>query len=654
MNQYPLIADHGLIGDLQTSALVSTDGTLDWFCSPRFDSPSIFASLLDHDDGGHFSTRPVVDAFTTKQLYLPGTAILITRFLTEAGVGEIVDFMPVSGVAASREHRLVRLLRCVRGTISLDLEVAPRFDYGRRTHEVDINDEGAVFDAGDMRLTLSLVREEDDARLAEGEVTEAGDVRSRITLEQGQLRGVVLETGPDSVPSVLRPAEARRMLDDTAHFWQDWLSQSTYAGRWREELERSAITLKLLTYAPSGGLVAAPTAGLPEQIGGERNWDYRYTWVRDASFSVHTLLRMGFADEAVAFSQWLLGRATNQVDNSTGPLNIMYRIDGDPDLEEDTIEGWEGYRGSYPVRIGNGAAGQLQLDIYGEALDAVYYLDRSGLPIGQPGWKAMVKILDWLADNWDQPEEGIWETRGGRKAFTYGRLMCWVAFDRAIRLATAHGRPAPLERWMAERDAIYNQIMEKGWSEERQAFVQQYGERVLDASLLKMSQVGFIAPRDPMWLSTLRAMDAELVSDSLVYRYDPEASPDGLRGSEGTFSLCTFLYVDALARAGRVDEARLTFDKMLTYANHVGLYSEEIAATGEQIGNFPQAFTHLALIDAAITLNECLDDAARKGRSVRGAAVSGLSAAAASIDGEPSITVPDHAGSLTDHPLSMS
>ena len=318
---------------------------------------------------------------------------------------------------------------------------------------------------------------------------------------------------------------------------------------------------------------------------------------------------MGFVDEAVAFSQWLRDRITEQLDSETGPLNIMYRVDGNPDLNEEIVTDWEGYRGSYPVRIGNAASGQLQLDIYGEALDAIYHLDRVGVEIGQPGWIAICDLLEWLADNWDQPEEGIWETRGGRKDFTYGRLMCWVAFDRAIRLATSHGRPAPMDRWMAERDAIYNQIMEKGWSTERQAFVQQYGDTVLDASLLKMSQVGFVSPDDPMWRSTLTAMDAELVSDSLVYRYDPSASPDGLRGSEGTFSLCTFLYVDALARAGRVDEARLTFEKMLTYANHLGLYSEEIATTGEQIGNFAQAFTHLALIDAAITLNECLDDA---------------------------------------------
>jgi GH15 family glucan-1,4-alpha-glucosidase len=618
MNKYPLIADHGLIGDLQTAALVATDGTLDWFCSPRFDSPSIFASLLDHARGGRFSTRPLDEAFATKQLYFPDTAILITRFLTEGGVGELVDFMPTTGKSPSEEHRLVRMLRCVRGRISFAIEVAPRFDYGRQTHHLSVSGDGAVFNAGENRLALSLIREEEDDRLGRYDATDEDDLGISLSLEEGQMRGVVLQTGPDVVPRVMHPAEAQRMFDDTAHFWHDWVSQSTYVGRWREELERSAITLKLLTYAPTGALVAAPTAGLPEEIGGERNWDYRYTWVRDASFSVHTLVRMGFVDEAVAFSQWLRDRVTERRESATGPLDIMYRIDGSPELHEEVLTGWEGYRGSYPVRIGNGAAGQLQLDIYGEALDAIHYIDRFGSEIGQPGWLATCELLEWLADNWDQPDEGIWETRGGRQDFTYGRLMCWVAFDRAIRLATAHGRPAPLPRWMAERDAIYNQIMDKGWSAERQAFVQQYGDTVLDASLLKMPQVGFVAPGDPMWQSTLRAMDAELVSDSLVYRYDPSASPDGLRGSEGTFSLCTFLYVDALAQAGRLDEARLTFEKMLTYANHLGLYSEEIAATGEQIGNFPQAFTHLALIDAAITLNDCLDDAAdNPGRRAR-------------------------------------
>ncbi|MET0842447.1 MAG: glycoside hydrolase family 15 protein [Mycetocola sp.] len=617
-NGYLGIAEHGLIGDLQTSALVATDGTIDWFCSPRFDSPSIFGSLLDSARGGHLSTRPPGDGYETKQLYFPDTAILITRFLTEDGVGEVIDFMPVASETPSADHRLVRVVRCVRGKIEFDFEMAPRFDYGRLAHEMTVSDDGATYRAGETVLTLSLIRDLDQEQLAERLApSDEGDLRLSLSLVEGQMRGVILETGGDPSPRVVPVAEAQRLFDDTVRFWQDWVGQSTYSGRWREQVQRSAITLKLLTYAPSGGLVAAPTAGLPEQLGGERNWDYRFTWVRDASFSVTTLMRLGYFSEAAAFGQWLKARVAEAAGSSTGPLNIMYRIDGDPNLSEEVLDGWEGYRGSFPVRIGNGAAGQLQLDIYGEAMEAIWKLDSAGFGIGQPGWLAITRILDWLAENWDQPEEGIWETRGGRKDFTYGRLMCWVAFDRGIRLATAHGRPAPLARWTTERDLIYTQIMEKGWNTERRAFVQQYGEPVLDASLLKMAQVGFVSPYDPMWLDTLTAIEAELVSDSLVYRYDPDASPDGLRGSEGTFSLCTFLYVDALARSDRLDEARITFEKMLTYGNHLGLYSEEIALTGEQLGNFPQAFTHLALIDAAITLDERLTATASRSRRGR-------------------------------------
>jgi GH15 family glucan-1,4-alpha-glucosidase len=363
-----------------------------------------------------------------------------------------------------------------------------------------------------------------------------------------------------------------------------------------------------MTYLPSGGLVAAPTAGLPEQVGGERNWDYRYTWVRDASFSVYALLGLGFTDEAAALGRWLAARVDEQAGGGGGgPLKIMYRVDGSSDLIEESLEHWEGYKGSSPVRIGNGAADQLQLDIYGEALDSIYFASQHGIHGGHQGWEKLCRILDWVSENWDQPEEGIWETRGGRQDFTYGRLMNWVALDRGIRLATAHGRPAPLDRWRGQRDEIYRQVMKRGWSPTRKAFRQHYETDVLDASLLRMSRVGFVTPTDPMWLSTLEAMDSELVTDSLVYRYDPEASPDGLRGSEGTFSLCTFSYVDSLARSGQLDKARVTFEKMLTYGNHLGLYSEEIALTGEQIGNFPQAFTHLALIDAAITLDRELD-----------------------------------------------
>jgi GH15 family glucan-1,4-alpha-glucosidase len=613
MSNYPLIADHGLIGNLQTAALVATDGTIDWFCAPRFDSPSIFGSLLDHDRGGHLAVRPTADVFNRQQLYYPDTAILVTRFLTEAGVGEVIDFMPIaSTTVASDRHQLVRMVRCVRGEMTFALDIAPRFDYGRKPHETHVSEDGVVFQAGGTAMSLNIVREPDEARLGSVQQASAESLKLELPLQAGQMRGMVLEIGEPRPVRLVRVAEAWQLFNDTVRFWRSWLGQSTYEGRWRETLQRSAITLKLMTYAPTGGIVAAPTAALPEQIGGERNWDYRYTWVRDASFSVYALLGLGFTEEAAGLARWLRDRVGEQVGGEGGPLNIMYRVDGSSDLTEEILPNWEGYRGSSPVRIGNGAADQLQLDIYGEAIDSLYFGDQHGIEAGQRGWRRLCDILNWLVDNWNQPEEGIWETRGGRQDFTYGRLMSWVAFDRCIRLADRHGRPGPVDRWRAERDAIYQQIMDVGWSEDRKAFVQHPKTDVLDSSLLRMSSVGFISPKDPMWLSTLEAMDRELVTDSLVYRYDPEASPDGLRGSEGTFSLCTFMYVNSLARAGQLEKARNTFEKMLTYANHLGLFSEEIALTGEQIGNFPQAFTHLALIDAAIVLNRELD---RRGRS---------------------------------------
>ncbi|MET7451995.1 glycoside hydrolase family 15 protein [Streptomyces sp. NPDC005574] len=610
MQDYPLIENHGLLGDLQTAALVTTDGTVDWLCLPRFDSPRVFGALLDKDKGGHCTVRPRSGSYATKQMYLPDTAILVTRFMTEAGAGEVLDFMPVTGTTATPRHRLVRMVRCVRGTMTFDIEVAPRFDYGRHDHRLHLSEHGAVFAADDgTRLTVHPVREPEDDRLLDLLLDRQQDLHFTLTLQAGQQRGLVLEWGAEGPPREVRLSEYQGMFEQSVGFWRAWLAQSQYSGRWRETVERSAITLKLMTYAPSGALVAAPTAALPEQLGGERNWDYRFTWIRDASFSVYALLGLGFTEEAKRFLVWLAARVKERAgsDGDSGPLNIMYRVDGSSDLEEQLLDHWEGYAGSSPVRIGNGAATQLQLDIYGEALDSMYFAHRHGIRLGHHGWTSLLTDLDWLADHWDQAGEGLWETRGGRKHFTYGRVMSWVAFDRALRLAEANGRPAAAARWLAARDDIYRQVLSRGWSGNRQAFVQHYGSDVLDSSLLRMATVGFVTPDDPMWISTLDAMEEELVSDSLVYRYDPGASPDGLRGSEGTFSLCTFMYVDALARAGRTDKARLVFEKMMGYANHLGLYSEEIDPTGRQLGNFPQAFTHLALIDAAITLDTAID-----------------------------------------------
>jgi GH15 family glucan-1,4-alpha-glucosidase len=614
MDRYSDISDHGLIGDLQTAALVSKDGTVDWFCCPRFDSPSVFASLLDADRGGYFRIAPDASDYVSRQLYFPDTAMLITRYMTADGVGEVTDFMPVAGHTPTDRHRLVRLLRTVRGGMRFVMELKPRFDYGRSPHRLELSEDGAVFSAGGtggMNLTLNPVGERTVSLGEQGLGVErlGDDLRLTQTLREGDTAGVVLES-MGGQPRRLPSAELERLTDDTARFWRDWVSHSRYRGRWREMVTRSAITLKLMTYAPSGALVAAPTAGLPEVAGGERNWDYRYTWIRDASFSVYALLGLGYADEAAAFARWLRDRSEESAGTSSGPLKIMYRVDGSSDLTEETLDHFQGWRDSRPVRIGNGASDQLQLDIYGEALDAIFHADSRGLGMAHQGWLSLARMMDWLCDHWDQSEEGIWETRGGRKDFTYGRFQCWVALDRAIRLAAHRGRPGNVDRWTAERDRIYRQIMSHGWNPEKGTFTQYYGSAVLDASLLLMPLMDFVTPNDPMWLSTLDAMERELVSDSLVYRYNPSASPDGLRGHEGTFSLCTFWYVDALARAGRLTEAELTFQKMHTYANHLGLYSEEIGLTGEQLGNFPQAFSHLSLINAAINLDYQLDHGA--------------------------------------------
>ncbi len=616
MKRYPDISDHGLIGDLQTAALVTSDGTIDFFCCPRFDSPSVFCSLLDADKGGYCRISPATDSYVSKQLYFPDTAALITRFMTPDGVGEVQDFMPIIEGPPTDRHRLVRYLRVARGQMKFVLEIEPRFDYGRASHTVEVTDEGAVFRAGrGQELTMHTTgRAADDKGLATIERTKNG-LRATLTMREGERgRGVVLEW-MGGQPKVVPPAELQRLADDTAAYWKGWLGQSTYAGRFREVVDRSAMTLKLLTYQPTGAPVAAATLGLPEQAGGERNWDYRFTWIRDGSLTMHALSNLGYLEEAARFGMWMRDRVTEGATaaNGASPLKIMYRVDGSSDLTEETLDHFEGWRGSRPVRIGNGAADQLQLDIYGEAADAILAGDNAGLPIAYHGWVALTKVMDWVADNWDQPDEGVWETRGGRKDFTYGRFQCWVALDRAIKLAQRHGRPANIAKWAVARDQVYNQVMSRGWNDKVKAFTQHYSTDVLDSSLLLMPIEDFISPTDPMWLSTMDAMDKQLVSDSLVYRYNPAASPDGLHGEEGTFSLCTFLYVDALARAGRLDDAVLTFEKMATYGNHLGLYSEEIDSTGGQLGNFPQAFTHLSLINSAISLNRELDRRAARG-----------------------------------------
>jgi GH15 family glucan-1,4-alpha-glucosidase len=595
-SRYLPIGEHALIGDLRTVALVGRDGTIDWYCCPSFDAPSVFASILDTDRGGSFELAADLAA-TTKQFYFPDTNVLITRFLAEDGVGEIQDFMPVGGSGQADRHRLIRRVLCVRGSMPFRARVAPRFGYGLSPHIARPRDGLVVFESAELSLVLT-------ATVPMG--CDGTDTWTSFILREGESAVFALErVEGDLAPRRCPHAEAEALFEGTVAFWRRWLSASRYRGRWREMVHRSALVLKLLTYAPTGAIVAAPTASLPEQIGGERNWDYRYSWIRDAAFCVYALLRLGFAAEAEAYVN-ALTRVALREDDPSGPLQIMYGIDGRTELPERELDHLEGYRGSAPVRIGNAAVDQLQLDIYGALIDSIYLYDKWGQPISSDLWDRVCVLVDWVCGNWEQPDEGIWETRGGRKRFLYSRLMCWVAIERAIRMAVHRGLPADMPRWGSTRDAIYRRIMQRGWSPERRAFVQHEDDEVLDAAVLMMPLVKFIAPTDPKWLSTLDALTAELVSDSLVYRYDPAASPDGLRGEEGTFSICSFWYVEALTRAGRLEEARLAFEKMLTYANHVGLYAEQIGRTGEQQGNFPQAFTHLALISAAFNLDRAL------------------------------------------------
>ncbi|MCL6668163.1 glycoside hydrolase family 15 protein [Streptomyces panaciradicis] len=596
--RYLPIAEHGLIGDLRSVALVGTDGTIDWYCCSAFDAPSVFAAILDAERGGSFELAASVPA-KTKQFYFPDTNVLITRFFTEDGVGEVQDFMPVNGDEVEVErHRLIRRVVCVRGSVPFRTRVAPRFAYGTRPHTVRMAGEVAVFESDGLSLALtSTVPLE----------AHGPDARADFKLSEGETAVFALDqVGGDVQPRRCAKAEAEEQFNTTVAYWRRWLSASKYRGRWREMVHRSALTLKLLTYAPTGAIVAAPTTSLPEQLGGERNWDYRYVWVRDAAFCVYALLRLGFTDEAEAFMTFVTRHISPGDGRPSGPLQIMYGIDGRTDLTEAELGHLEGHQGSAPVRIGNAAAEQLQLDIYGALIDSIYLYDKWAKPISSGQWDDVCALVDWVCEHWDQPDEGIWETRGGRKNFLYSRLMCWVAIERAIRMAHRRGLPADLPRWRLSRDTIYRRIMKEGWSDRRRAFVQHEGGDVLDAAVLMMPLTKFIAPTDPKWLSTLDALTHELVSDSLVYRYDPLASPDGLRGDEGTFSICSFWYVEAMVHAGRVDEARLAFEKMLTYANHLGLYAEEISHTGEQQGNFPQAFTHLALISAAFNLDKAL------------------------------------------------
>jgi GH15 family glucan-1,4-alpha-glucosidase len=607
---YQPIEDYGIIGNLRTVALVGMNGSIDWYCSPNFDSPSVFGAILDDAKGGRFRIAPIAEQIRHKQFYWPSTNILITRFSHEDGIVEIEDFMPVGfGPESLSYHQLHRRVRCVRGSVRLSAVCQPAIDYGRQVHEVTLVEGGATF-----RTKTAYFRLSTDAPL---QIDKQNGVSAEFVLIEGQSKTFIFQHDGQAAPAPSPASElaAKEPFERTVKFWQDWLSKCTYRGRWRERVERSALVLKLLTFEPTGAIVAAPTTSLPEVIGGARNWDYRFSWIRDAAFTVYAFVRLGFTTEAAGFVHWLQDFVAKHPRTGV-PLPTVFTVYGECIPAEQSLDHWEGYLGSAPARIGNAAGDQYQSDIYGELMDSLYLYNKYVGPISYDLWVKIRRRLDWICDNWQKPDEGIWEMRSGRQHFVYSKLMNWVALDRGIRLAEKRSFPGDRQHWLRERDAIYEEVMTRGWSEKRRAFTQYYDSDDLDASVLIMPLVFFMAPSDPRMISTIQAVLEDprkggLVSDGLVYRYPPQPRVDGLPGEEGTFNMCSFWLVEALTRAGHtnpewLDEARLLFERMLGYANHLGLYAEQTSAQGQALGNFPQAFTHLALISAAFNLDRTL------------------------------------------------
>jgi GH15 family glucan-1,4-alpha-glucosidase len=596
MNYQP-IENYGVIGDLTTTALVSMEGSIDFMCFPHFDSPTIFAALLDAKRGGSFQISPVTGGFKLRQRYFPDTNILLTRFLGENGIAEISDFMAMQHLGHS--HNLVRRVKVVRGEVKFRMVCAPKFDYGRASHTIEKkNPHEIIFVPARKNLPALRLRGSVPLKVKNGEAI-AG-----FKLGAEKTASFILEEADGESPSV-SPDYVSEAFKETMNYWLGWAAQSKYRGRWREMVIRSALTLKLLTSRPHGSIVAAPTFGLPENIGGARNWDYRYTWIRDASFTLYALMRLGYTEEAQAFMRWIEKRCRELKPGR--PLQVMYRLDGRRELPEHILKNFEGYKKSSPVRLGNAASGQLQLDIYGELMDSVFIYDKHGEPISYDFWTNIVTLIEWVCKNWRKPDEGIWEVRGGARPFLYSRAMCWIAIDRAIQLARRRSFPAPLVRWHKIRDEIYTNIYQTFWNPKLKSFVQFHGAETVDAAALLLPMVKFISPTDPRWQSTLKAIETNLVEDSLVYRYNPgKAASDGMSGREGTFSTCSFWYVECLARAGDLKQARFIFEKALGYANHLGLYAEQLGPCGEHLGNFPLALSHIALISAAWNLDERL------------------------------------------------
>ena len=605
---YQPIENYAIIGNMRSAALVGLNGSIDWFCFPHFDSPSVFASILDSKKGGYFKISPLDKTSRCKQYYWPDTNVLITRFYNSEGIVEITDYMPVGDdIVNEFDYRIVRRLKGIHGRVRMKLECYPAFNYAMDSHETTLSEKGVTFHSSGLSLGLAstiTLEKNNRGAFAEFEIGDEDEPAAFVLHKVEKGEGCTISYSAK---------QANQRFKNTIDYWRKWLSKSNYKGRWREMVNRSALILKLLTFEPTGAIVAAPTCSLPEGIGGVRNWDYRYTWIRDAAFTIYAFLRIGFTEEASNFMAWTLQRS--QEDDS-GELQIMYGIDGRHELPETTLDHLEGYMGSSPVRIGNGAWNQLQLDIYGELIDSIYLFDKHVRPVSFFGWNHIYKHIQWISENWDRPDDGIWEVRGGQQHFVYSKVMAWVALDRSIRLANKRSFPADLFEWTKVRDKIFLEVVDKGWNKEMQAFDQYYGSNTLDASNLMMPLVFFMSPYDPMMSKTIDAIlrpphKGGLVSNSLVYRYNVNEVNDGLSGDEGTFNICTFWLVEALTRSGkenpqRLEKARLIFEQMLGYANHVGMYSEQIGLTGEALGNTPQAFTHLALISAAYNLDRAL------------------------------------------------
>lgn len=588
---YQSIADYGVVGDMETAALIGKNGSVDYMCFPHFDSPSIFAALLDKQKGGSYKIAPQIENITCKQMYFPDTNVLLTRFLAEAGVGEIIELMPI------KRNMLIRRVTVIKGEIKFRITCSPRFNYGLDSHSIITDGNTVHFKSKDLSLSLhsSLTLS-----------TKDNDIESEFVLKRGETAEFILtfENAKGWDGNIKSFAETE--IHNTIEYWKNWIKNSIYKGNWKEIVNRSALLLKLLTAQQYGSMVAAPTFGLPEFIGGERNWDYRYCWIRDASLSVYALVNLGFKKEVRSFIKWV-EKQCEDIGNA-GHLGIMYTIQGNAVPKEKILNHFEGYQRSSPVRIGNDAYSQLQLDIYGELIHSVYLYNKYVEAITFDFWEKLQEQVNWLSKNWEKEDDGIWEVRGGRRVFLYSRLMCWVAFDRIIKIGKQRSLPYPAE-WEKTRDKIFLSIHNDFWSNKHQAFVQFIGADSVDATTLLMPLMKFISPRDKKWLSTLKAIEQHLISDGLVYRYNhAEVKYDSLRSDEGTFTMCSFWYIESLCKSGQLHKGRFYFEKMLGFANHLGLYSEELGPTGAHLGNFPQAFTHIGLINAALTLSRHFKD----------------------------------------------